>query len=239
MSSETANSVTIPAGQVIDTAPKGGERVPRGAKLILQVSLGPKMIDVPVLAGLPQAQAESTVKSAGFTLEKVVQKFDSKVALGTVISATDSAGVPLPKKYPEAGKVILNVSAGPLPDVIGKPQAEAFSILSTAGLKPTAGPEAFSSSVAKGNVISVTGPKTGTGPGDTVTVTVSKGPEMIEVPNVVGGLISDGAKTLKALGFAVSSNAPESYWSQLRVLSMSVAAGSKQPKGSTITLYNP
>jgi serine/threonine-protein kinase len=88
-------------------------------------------------------------------------------------------------------------------------------------------------------VISIAGPKAGLGPGDAVTVTVSKGPEMIEVPNVVGGLISDGAKTLKALGFNVSSNAPDSYWAQLRVLSMSVSAGSKQPKGSTITLYNP
>lgn len=239
VSSESVNSVSIPLGQVVDTAPKAGERVPRGAKLILQISLGPKMIDVPTLVGLPQAQAEAAVKTAGFTLEKVNQKFDAKVALGTVLSATDGAGAPLPKSYAEAGKVILNVSAGPLPDVVGKPQAEALATLTAAGLKPTLGPEAFSSSVAKGNVISITGPKTGTGPGDTVTVTVSKGPEMIEVPNVVGGLISDGAKTLKALGFNVSSNAPDSYWSQLRVLSMSVSAGSKQPKGSTITLYNP
>jgi beta-lactam-binding protein with PASTA domain/tRNA A-37 threonylcarbamoyl transferase component Bud32 len=239
VSSEQMNSVSIPVGQVIDTSPKGGERVARGAKLIIQLSLGPKMVDVPVLAGLPQAQAETTVKSAGFTLEKIAQKFDAKVPTGTVISATDGTGAALPKTYPEAGKVILNVSAGPLPDVVGKPQAEAISTLQAAGLKPAVGPEAFSSSVAKGNVISIAVPKTGLGPGDAVTVTVSKGPEMIEVPNVVGGLISDGAKTLKALGFNVSSNAPDSYWAQLRVLSMSVSAGSKQPKGSTITLYNP
>lgn len=239
VSEESINSVSVPVGQVIDTSPKAGDRVARGTKLILQISLGPKMIDVPVLAGLPQAQAESTVKSAGFTLEKISQKFDSKVAAGTVIAATDGAGAPLPKQYPEAGKIILIVSAGPLPDVVGKPQAEALATLTTAGLKPTLGTPAFSSSVAAGSVVSLTIPKTGLGPGDPVTVIISKGPEMIEVPNVVGGLIADGAKTLKALGFNVTSNAPNSYWSQLRVLSMSVTPGTKQPKGSTITLYNP
>ena len=46
---ESINSTTIPAGQAIDSSPKGGERVPRGAKLVLEISLGPKMIATPKL----------------------------------------------------------------------------------------------------------------------------------------------------------------------------------------------
>lgn len=239
VTTDSVNSVSIPAGKSVDTAPASGTRVPRGAALTLLISLGPKMIVVPVLAGLPQTQAESTLASAGLALDKIVKKFDAKIAVGVVISATDAAGAALPKTYPEGGKVLLNVSAGPLPDVVGKPQAEALATLTTAGLKPALGPEVFSSSIPKGSVISVTGPKTGIGPGDSVTVAVSKGPEMVTVPNVVGELISNAADKMKALGFKVDSNAPSSYWGQLRVLSMSSAAGSLQPKGSTITLYNP
>jgi serine/threonine-protein kinase len=199
------------------------------------------MIAVPVLAGLPQAQAEATLKSSGFSLEKVAQKFDAKIALGIVISATDPAGTVLPKTYPEAGKVVLNVSAGPLPNVVGKPQAEALDTLTAAGLKPTLGTPAYSSNIAAGSVVSLTVPKTGIGPGDSVTVIISKGPEYIAIPSIVGQLISNAAESLKALGFKVDSNAPNVYWSSLRVLSWSATGqkGNSAPKGATITLYNP
>ncbi|MEN9752180.1 MAG: hypothetical protein RLZZ600_1227 [Actinomycetota bacterium] len=241
VSKDSVNSTTVPLGAAVGTDPAAGERIAHGAKVILQISLGPKMIAVPVLAGLPQAQAESTVKSSGFALEKVVQKFDAKVALGIVISATDPAGAPLPKTYAEGGKIILNVSAGPLPSVAGKPQAEALATLTAAGLKPTLGTPAYSSTIPAGSVISITVPKTGLGPGDPVTVIVSKGPEYIAIPSVVGMLISNAADSLKALGFKVDSNAPSVYWSSLRVLSWSATGqkGNSAPKGATVTLYNP
>jgi beta-lactam-binding protein with PASTA domain/tRNA A-37 threonylcarbamoyl transferase component Bud32 len=241
VSQESINSISVPSGAAIGTSPVAGERVARGAHVILQISLGPKMIAVPAFAGLPQSQAEATVKSSGFVLEKVAQKFDAKVALGTVISATDAAGIPLPKTYADGGKIILNVSAGPLPNVVGLPQAEALAALKAAGLKPTLGTPAYSSTVPAGSVVSLTVPKTGIGPGDPVTVIVSKGPEYVAIPSIVGQLISNAADSLKALGFRVDSNAPSVYWSSLRVLSWSATGqkGNTAPKGTTVTLYNP
>lgn len=234
-----AHSTTIAEGLVIGTTPSSGERVARGTKVTMSVSLGPKMIDVPTLAGLPQAQAEQLVKDAPFTLAPIKQLFNSKVAPGVVIAAVTPDGTPLPASYPESGEVILRVSVGAMPNVVGQPEAAAFATLTNAGLTPKLGTEVFSSTVPKGSVAKVTGPKTGIGPGDTVTVSLSKGPEMVAVPNVVGDLISSAASELKALGFKVVSNAPSVYWNSLRVLSMSATAGGKAPKGSTITLYNP
>lgn len=237
--SAEAYSTTIAVGLVIGTTPSAGEKVAHGASLTMNVSLGPKMIAVPTLAGLPQSQAEKAVKDAPFTLAAVKQLFNAKVPAGTVIAAVTPQGAALPATYPEAGQVVLQVSAGPLPDVVGKPQADAMTALTSAGLKPVLGTPVYSSTVANGSVVSVTGATTGFGPGDPVTVVVSKGPEMVTVPNVVGSLISNAAEQLKNLGFKVDSNAPSIYWNSLRVLSMSVKAGSSAPKGSTISLYNP
>jgi len=232
-------STTVEKGLAVGTTPRAGDQVARGSKVTLAVSLGPKMLPVPTLAGLPQAEAEKLVKDAPFTLAPIKELFSDKVAPGIVIAAVSPDGKPLPATYPEAANVVLQVSAGAMPNVIGQPQTEAFAALTAAGLTPKLGSEVFSSTVPKRSVAKVTGPKTGTGPGDTVTVSMSKGPEMITVPNVVGDLISNAAAQLKALGFKVASNAPSVYWGSLRVLSMSATAGAKAPKGSTITLYNP
>jgi beta-lactam-binding protein with PASTA domain/tRNA A-37 threonylcarbamoyl transferase component Bud32 len=237
---QQVNSAEVPQGQTIGTLPQAGSKVARGAKLTLQVSLGPKMINVPVLAGLPQAQAETTLKTAGFVLNKVVQKFDAKVPAGTVISASDGAGAPLPATYPEGGQIILTVSAGAVPDVVGKPQADAIAALTAAGLKPTLAPQAYSMTVPNGSVISVDIPKTGLAPGDTVTVTVSKGPEMVDVPNFLGGgwVISEAIAKLKALGFNVSTNIAPALQKYVPVTSQNPAAG-PAPKGSTVTVNGP
>jgi serine/threonine-protein kinase len=241
VSDDAINSIDVPVGQAVGTDPAAATRIPRGAKVTVHISLGPKIIDVPVLAGLPQAQAEATIKTSGFVLGKVTPVFDAKVPAGTVIAATDGANAALPKTYPEGGTVNLTVSAGPMPDVVGKPQAEALATLTAAGLKPTVGPEAYSSSVAKGSVVSVASDKPVISPGDTVTVTVSKGPEMIQVPNFLGGswVISDAITKLKSLGFDVRTNIAPALQKYVPVTSQDPAGGQLAPKGSTVTVNGP
>ncbi len=70
---------------------------------------------------------------------------------------------------------------------------------------------------------------------DTVTVQVSKGPELIEVPNVERMSFADAEKTLTDLGFVVKR---ETSWGGFigQVVDQSVDAGQTAPKGSTITL---
>jgi serine/threonine-protein kinase len=233
------NSTTIKKGLVIDTDPSGGSRVPKGAALVLNISLGPKMIAVPATVGLPQTDAEKAITAAPFTLKTVTTKFDATVASGLVIAALSGSGKPLGDTYAELGNVTLIVSAGPLPDVVGKPQADAFATLTAAGLKPQVASEEYSTSVAKGSVVSLNIPEGGLGPGDTVGAVISKGPEMITIPDVIGDIIADAASQLTALGFVVTSHAPDVYWSSLRVLSMSEKPGTQIAKGSTIELYNP
>ncbi|CAM5477009.1 hypothetical protein SPURM210S_01107 [Streptomyces purpurascens] len=93
--------------------------------------------------------------------------------------------------------VALVVSKGSpidIPDVTGADEADARAQLQDAGLKVKIATERVNSSeFDKGQVAQQT-PKAGgrAAEGDTVTLTLSKGPEMIEVPDVVGDSVRRG-----------------------------------------------
>ncbi len=72
--------------------------------------------------------------------------------------------------------------------------------------------------------------------GDTVTLTVSKGPPMIEVPDVVGDSVDDATKALEDAGFEVDEDRGLLGLFGDTVKKQSVAGGDRAPKGSTITI---
>ncbi len=74
--------------------------------------------------------------------------------------------------------------------------------------------------------------------GETVTLVVSQGPELVEVP---GGLIASGVDSataeLEALGFVVDVQEADEYIGLRFVFRVDPPSGSMVPRGSTITLY--
>jgi len=129
------------------------------------------------------------------------------------------------------------VSAGAIPDVTGKTLDEAIATLRTADLTVGARNEEFSDTVDAGKILSLIVPEAGLKPGDVVDVVVSKGPDLVDVPNVVGWTVADAMAKLAELGFSVSTNTPEQYW-DTKVKSQSVAPGPAR-RGSEIVVYNP
>jgi serine/threonine-protein kinase len=90
--------------------------------------------------------------------------------------------------------------------------------------------------VPKGSVISQK-PKQGTNGfrGDTVTITVSLGPELVDVPNVVGKRTAEATKILEDRGFDVKVNKYlDGFFDSVRF--QDAKAGTQLPKGSTISL---
>ena len=73
------------------------------------------------------------------------------------------------------------------------------------------------------------------GEGDTVTLTLSKGPEMVEVPDVVGDSVDDAKPELEGAGFKVEEDRGLLGLFGDKVKSQSVDGGDTAPKGSTIT----
>lgn len=238
VTTKDAYSIDIPVGQVVDTQPAGGTQTLRGSRVTILVSLGPKMVPVPTFVGETEASALALIKKSGFVAGTSVKKFVADVANGTVIAAHDKNGKDLPETYPEGGEVILVVSAGALPDVANKPQAEAFAALQQVGLRPVAAAEEFSDSIDKGSAIRVDVPEGGLSPGDTANVIISKGPDLVDVPDVTGYTIQSAMDTLRNLGFVVTTNVEVvDYWTQLTVKSQSVIGPAR--RGSTVRISNP
>ncbi|MGG8409259.1 PASTA domain-containing protein, partial [Streptomyces sp. 12297] len=135
--------------------------------------------------------------------------------------------------------VALVVSKGrpvPVPSVVGAPADAARSALEDLGLKVAVAPEQIHSPQPAGAVANQSvAAGTRAAAGDTVTLTVSKGPRMVAVPDVTGRNVDEAKRMLKAAGFEVKVDRPFLSFSD-DVASQSVKGGTDAPEGSTITI---
>ncbi|MEZ0447811.1 Stk1 family PASTA domain-containing Ser/Thr kinase [Cellulomonas sp. ICMP 17802] len=233
---------TAPVGEVFKAEPGQGERIRKAGAVTFTISKGPDYVQVPAgVVGKLQADAEATLLAADFRVDYAEPQFSDTVVAGLVISAILPGGTAADPGVQAIRHdvVTLTISKGFAPvaitSVVGMTLDDATAAIQVDLLK-LAPSEAFSDTVAAGLIIDQT-PIAGTEGhrGDTITVTVSKGPEMIPVPNVVGAGIAAATTTLTGLGFEVVRKdylgAPGGF-----VLKQSVPAGQAAPKGSKITL---
>jgi serine/threonine-protein kinase len=145
----------------------------------------------------------------------------TKVRAGTAVALVVSKGSPID-----------------IPDVTGDDLADAKAELTDAGLKVKVAAERVNSSEFDKGQIAKQSPAPGgrAAEGDTVTLTVSKGPEMIEVPDVVGDSVDDATRELESAGFQVDEDRGLLGLFGDTVKGQSVEGGKTAPKGSTITI---
>ncbi|VXC12004.1 Serine/threonine-protein kinase PK-1 [Microbacterium sp. 8M] len=244
------NSLKVPAGQAIRTDPAAGTRVDKKARVTVMISAGPAKHDVPKLDELTEAAAKKALEPFHLTLQDSVPLF-SRADHGIVINAevtprSGAAGYECGEGCSifEGDKIRLLVSLGPVPDVSGMTVSDATGKLTAVGLNvnPQSNEE-FSDSVPKDRVIGYADREGGGNwrPGDTITLTVSKGPEMIDIPDVKDMTVRDAVAALQAKGFDVNAGIDDNplplgggYWDIYHVKSYKPKGSA--PKGSTITL---
>jgi serine/threonine-protein kinase len=232
---ENAYSEDVPAGEVISTSPITGEPVERGGTVIASLSQGPERYAVPDVAGKATADAEKAIVDAHLQLGEVTQEYDDSVPVGAVISASVEA-----EKMVKPGTVVdLVVSKGPAPveitSFVGKPYEDAKKHYTDAGLKVVKAEDQNDKKIAEGSVISQD-PAEGTlHRGDTITFVVSKGPVMVEIPELRWKSVSDAEKALQKLGFKTKVVQPALALKLVRYTDP--RAGTKAAEGSTVTIY--
>ncbi len=230
-----AFSEDVAKGHVISARPGSGTEVDRGSSVLLTVSRGPERYDVPDVLGTPLKAARASVTGSHLSVGSVTRRWDEKVPEGQVVSTDPDPGARLKPGTP----VDLLVSKGrqpiTVPDVTGTPVDEARSTLTDRGLQVRTGPRQFSTTAAKGSVASQD-PANGTlFRGDTVTLVVSKGPEMVTVPDVQSMQVDEAQQTLEQAGFTVQVNRVlGGFFGTVR--SQDPAGGTRAPKGSTVTI---
>ncbi len=123
-----------------------------------------------------------------------------------------------------------------MPGVVGQPADAARRTLTGAGLVVETAPERVHSAQPAGSVAAQSlAEGSRAAQGDTITLTLSKGPRMVPVPDVTGKSVDDATRELEAAGFAVEVSKSFPFLSDT-VAGQSVAGGDTAPEGSTITI---
>jgi serine/threonine-protein kinase len=228
-------SLTVPRGSVISTDPAPGRRIRSNGTVTLTVSKGPRVVRVPDVTGRSLDDARKALSSAGLTPGTVSRVFSSDVPNGQVVSTDPAAATDRAPGTP----VAITVSRGEpveVPDVVGQSVADAQQALEDAGLKVVLAPGKVFSDKADKDTVALESPGAGAqaGTGDTVTITVSKGQEMVDVPDVKGKHEDEAKQILQDAGFDV--RVINVFFGDT-VFSESPDGGSQAPKGGTITLW--
>lgn len=227
-------SDTVDKDTVIASTPEGGTTAHPSQIITLRISDGVEYLNVPNVVGKTADEAQHILTQARFAAS-ASEDWSNDVPKGTVISQTPEAG----ESIPHDSSVTYIVSKGREPITIPKigelSGSDYEKALTDAGFSVTK-QEEFSDSVPEGAVISVD-PAEGTQlyRGDAVTLTISKGPELLEVPNVVGKQRDEATRILEEAGFNVAvKELLGGYFGTVRL--QDTAGGTKAKKGSTITL---
>ena len=231
-------SITVPADHIIFQQPTPGTELKQGSTVRLVVSRGLPKVNVPSLAGMDcvQAQAALTAVHLVGDCPKAAKHHSATVPRGQVIRYTVGTTTnPTAATY--GSTITIVISKGPppvpIPSVTGT-YAQANATLVAAGFTVTKATEP-SSSIPAGQ-ITRTDPAVGTKVqrGSQVTVYVSTGPAVVDVPSLKGKTAAGASAALTRLGLKVGAiYGPPAG----RVFKTTPHAGTSVKVGTTVTLY--
>jgi beta-lactam-binding protein with PASTA domain len=233
---------------VAQTQPAIGQSVKKGHTIVLAISKGPAQLPLPDIVGQQTATAKDLIRKAHFTVgSPTIEQFDPKIARGVVIAGLDENGKNIaalsPPTYSERHKITLIVSAGTLPVVAGQKPDDAIRFLQQNGLGAAPGADVYSDTVAEGLVVGIDPETNKAGvarifrKGDTnVKLLISRGPEPVAVPDVIGEPWSVAKPKLVALGFDLDYNHNADGNVFAIVSSVKPGSGSQVTKGTTLKI---
>jgi len=238
-------SETVPSGDVIKSDPPANTRIVRNSDVNVVISKGQERYPVPDVIGKAQADADTAITNGNLTVGAITEDYSETVPEGSVISTDPVAGTPEKKSTAVSMVVSKGRQPIPVPDLTGQSSGHASDTLKGLGLAPTT-TTATSCSVSKDNVISQDPAVAGaaTPPtlykGDTVTLTVSSGPKMVQIPNIPQGTKPDVANSeLTNLGLKVTyvHTVPDVLLQNVATAVMPTAGTTVSSCGTNVTLY--
>ena len=230
-------SDTVEAGLVVSTDPAAGKTAEKGSRIAITLSKGKEQVAVPDVAGSNEDSAKEALSSAGLKAKAGSSEYSDDVKKGRVIRTEPAAG----EKVDKGSEVTYVLSKGAdtkeVPWVTGQTQDTAYTNLENAGFSVNI-VEDYSDDVDEDLVIwqdpaGETKQKKGT----TITICVSLGQKMVEVPDVVGYTVSDARAILQNAGFEVSQTSD--YSGDAVVTSQSTSGEAKEGATINITAKEP
>ena len=255
-----AHSATIRQGLVGATNPAPGAPITKGGVVVIAVSSGPEMVQVPNIVSMTMDDARKVLAKLGLKLG-----VSSTIAVNSVPAGVILSQDPIERGTIAPGStVMVDVSAGSqaieVPQVVGQTLDAARQTLTNAGLAVGNVVEAAVPDQTPGTVVNQTpgafarasegavvdlvvaagatpagvpGGNSGAGPSG------SAGSSLIPVPNVIGMPVDQAKSFLERHGYRVDrvTVVPGSAPNDLKVLSTDPPVGTKPPAGTNgITL---
>jgi eukaryotic-like serine/threonine-protein kinase len=238
---EEANE-ELPVGAVIRTDPETGKKLETGKALTFVVSTGPPPVPLPELNGLDAATALATLTDGGLVLGVETPEYSEDVPAGVIIRWTISLQPTL-----VAGQEVIKgtavdtfVSQGPaprvVPDLTGMSIDSATSALTDLQLTINRGDDQFSIVAAGGVATQSPAPGESLARGTAVTVAISKGPDLVAVPQLLTLKFDKVGPALEAAGFVLGNVSGNTRGFPIAVFSAGqpVAIGQLLPRGTVL-----
>ena len=235
------------AGTVLGTDPEAGADLSEGSTLTLFVSEGEPLATLPDLTGIAEADAVAQLESLGLVVN-LVRADNEDIPAGSVISWV----VPEQPSIVAGGEVLrgtgidVTVSNGPaqrdVPLIVGMTLEQAQAALAELRLTLLETPPAKSNAAAEGLIGAQSPP-----PGEKVArdsaiaYSISLGPDLVALPNIIGNNFSIVEPRLTEAGFVVGkvTGRQQNKLRKALVGGEEVGNGDQLPRGSTIDLVFP
>jgi serine/threonine-protein kinase len=220
----------------VSQQPENGGRAKKGSTISV-TAVGTQVADVPTVVGQGGDTAQQFLEAQGF--EVAVEESESSFAEEGKVTGQNPRGGAMVEVGSE---VTISVGTGPstveVPSVYGNTADQAAGVLEQAGLQLGKVSEDYSSEVAAGQIF-FQDPAEGESiePGSAVAVTVSLGPEKVQVPDVYGLTLAAAQQTVADAGFyynvvEVTNDEPAGT-----ALSTEPGAGTLLEPEATVTIY--
>ena len=188
----------VPEGAVVAADPGGGSQVLPGDTVTLTLSLGPLL--VPKVRGLDEDDAQDRLLGSQLDFGRSRGRYNETQPVGTVLASVPPQGTELAP----GDTVDLVLSKGRRPievgSWVGKDADKAQARIEKRGLQVDR-TEAFDDQAPVGEVLAQSPPGGTLNRGDTVALTVSKGPDLVEVPDVIRFGVDAAVRALEDAGF--------------------------------------
>jgi serine/threonine-protein kinase len=195
-----------------------------------------EQVAVPDVTTKSQTDATNALQTAGFKVS-VKNVANDTIPANQVFEQTPKGNTNADKGSTVEITVSSGIGDATVPDVVGRTQAAAESLLKTNNFIPEV-KEAASDTVAKGTVISQSPSANAKATKNSVvTITVSTGAADVSIPNVVGLNAASASNQLGQAGFTVSTKSQANVTVPAgNVISTNPTAGTKAAKGSSVEI---
>ena len=245
---KTERSETVPVSNVIRTDPPAGEKLAKGKSITFVISEGPPLATLPDVTGETLDAATAQLQGASLAITVAEERYDENIPAGTIIEWSVPAQPGLEagaEVMPNTVVVSVVVSKGPeprtVPSLLGMDIAGATAALANLQLLISQDPnDTFSNDYPAGVIAAQSLPEgSSINRGETVTVALSKGPDLRAMPPLAGLTYDQIVEALTNAGLAVGNITGDKVTQTITdatVGGVSVTPGQQFPVGTPIDL---